>query len=374
MSIRRIVLAFAILVVIVGVIITGCSREPKEISIAIASSITGDLAANGKDMMNGALMAFEEVNSQGGILGSKIKAEVFDDEGIPKNAVSIANKIAANKQIVGVVGHLTSGCMSAAAPVYARNGLPVIMPVPTNPKITQQGYANLFRIPATDDDQGPFMARFVLHTQKNARVAVVSDLTTYGEGLASAFRKTLSEEGGNVVAYEGVQKEQRDFRTLIAKMRNADYVFLGATYDLGAPFAKQMRELGLNATILSGDGCYSTAFIELAGAAAEGTIVSFIAPDRSSSEATIDFFGKYEKKYGKVVSFAPLGYDAAHTLVEGIKKAGKVNRQSIIDALHGDDFTWNGITGVIQFDKQGDNKNKNLSLYVVKSGQFVLYK
>jgi len=375
---RVIGLVAAIVAVLVVIVVVHVVRHSggEVIHVAIVSSQTGGLAENGKDMANGALLAFEEANVAGGINGKRICVEVFDDQSDPKSAASVANLVCQKPEIVAVVGHLSSGCMSAAAPVYSRAGMPVVMPVPTNPKITKQGHTNLFRVPPTDDDQAPFLARYVLAKDRKAPVAVVSDLTAYGVGFAEAFRDTFRGAGGNIVAFEGAQKDSRDFRTLITKLKGLTpkYVVLGATYDMGAPFVRQMRELGLDATVLSGDGCYGSAFTDQAGDAAEGAIVSFIAPDRGSSPATETFFKAYEAKFGKVVSFAPLGYDAAKVVIEAIKETTSPTRASIIKTLSGTGFKVDGVTGPVEFAENGDNKSKNLVLYVVKDGKFVLLK
>lgn len=345
-------------------------------TIAIVSSLTGDLAENGKDMANGARMAFDEMNSGATPGVRSVHVEIFDDQGDPKAAVSIAKRISQDKRFVAVVGHLTSGCMSAAAPVYFHADVPVVMPVPTNPKITRQRFSNLFRVPPTDDDQAPFLARYLLSKAPRSRVAVVNDMTAYGTGFAEAFRRTFQSGGGNVVAYEGAQKGLRDFRTVIAKLKaqTPDYVVLGATYDLGAPFIRQMRELGLRATVLSGDGCYGSAFTDQARNAAEGTIVSFIAPDRGSSVKTEQFFKRYESKYGKVVSFAPLGYDAAMVVATAAARCHQLTRRALIAEMHSPDFKVAGVTGNISFESNGDNRHKNLVLYVVKNGRYRLLK
>jgi len=366
-------------IVIVVVIVASLKRKPlqkNEVYVAIVSSLTGDLAENGKDTGNGAKLAFDQANAVAGKNATVIHYELFDDQGDSKMAVSVANRVCQDSRFIAVVGHLTSGCMSAAAPVYNRAGIPVVMPVPTNPKITQQGYTYLFRVPPTDDDQAPFVARYLLSREKEAYVAVVNDLTAYGIGFAKAFILAFEDGGGEIILSEGIQKEARDFRSLITKIKGLEpkYVLVGATYDMGAPFVRQMRELGLEATVLAGDGLFGTEFIEQAGKAAEGTIVSFIAPDRSASLKTEEFFTKFEQRYGKVVSFAPLGYDAAKVAISAINRTESINRESLTKTIQDPNFIVEGVTGAIKFGENGDNINKNLSLYVVREQKFVLLK
>lgn len=356
----------------------GCDGAPNNkddsIHIAIVSSETGDLAEIGKDMTRGAILAIDEANAQGGVRGHQIQYHTFDDQGDKNSATNVANLVCQDKRLIGVIGHLTSGCMLAAAPIYARAEMPVLMPVPTNPEITKKNERNLFRIPPSDEKQAPFLARYLLSHNPKAPVAIVHDLTDYGLGFATAFRTTFEAGGQKVVAFEGEHKESGDFRTLVTKLRELKpkYVVLGATYDMGAPFVRRMRELGLDATALAGDGCFGSEFLKQTGKAGEGTIMSFIAPDRTVSTAAGRFFSNFETKYGKVVSFAPLGYDAASVLIEALRKSTNVSRNDIISTIHGSGFELEGITGKIRFAENGDNANTNLSLYVVRDGRYVL--
>lgn len=368
-------IVFWLLVIVWCLIPQGVSAK-EAIHIAIVSSETGDLAEIGKDMSRGVILAFDEANEAAALKDKEIVYHIFDDQGDPKVAVNVAQRVLSDNRIVGIVGHLTSGCMSAAAPVYARAGIPVVMPVPTNPKITSHGYRNLFRVPPTDKDQAPFLAKYLLEHYSKAPTAIVNDLTAYGVGFAGSFKDTFVKGGGNLVTFEGIQKGVRDFRTLIAKLKSLrpQFVVVGATYDMGAPFVRQMRELGLTATVLGGDGMYGSEFLKQAGDSAEGAILSFIAPDRGSSSKTDHFFLRFERRYGKVVSFAPLGYDAGQVLIAAVAKSNKVDRGALVRTIRSQDFEVEGVTGKIQFAENGDNKNKNLSLYIVRHGKYQLLK
>lgn len=354
-----------------------CSEKEAEsmVTIAIVSATSGDFADNGIDNVNGAMVAVKEINNSGGINGRKVETIVFDDRGDPKEAVNIAHKISINNKIMGVVGHLTSGTMKAAASIYSTHGVPVVMPVPTNPGITQQGFKNLFRIPATDSEQGPFLARLVVEKLKKSKIAIIHDKSAYGEGIASEFRKELGALSAEIITYEGVPREQRDFRTLLLRLKqlNPEVLFFGGNYTEGALLVKQMKEVGLETLFIAGDGCFGGSFIDLAGESAEGAIISFIAPDRESSQKTAEFFKTFEDEYGKVVSVAPMGYDAALTLLEAMKQSKKINRKNIIETLRSPDFQVEGVTGLIRFKENGDNINKKFFTYIVKKGKFVLF-
>ncbi len=368
---------FALIIAVVIVAVTWHIRpqgnDENQVVVAIVSSLTGGLADNGKDMANGAQMAFDEATVKGLRGGLSLKVKIFDDQSEPRTAASVAARVSQDKRIVAVVGHLSSGSTLAAIPIYQREGMAVVMPVPTNPKLTESGYNNVFRVPPRDDEQAPFLASYLLNSLPGARVAIVHDRTAYGKGFAEEFKTAFEGGNGKIVAFEGAQVEERDFRTLITKLRELGptHILLGATYDMGAPFVRQMKELGLEAQTLCGDGCYGQAFLDQAGKAAEGTIVSFIAPPRDSSSTVRNFFERYEQKFGRVVSFAPLGYDAAKVVVEVLSTAKSLTRNGVLETLRSAGFSVQGVTGSIKFGPNGDNESSRLYLYAVRDGQWV---
>ena len=369
MSLRLSVLLMVILVA------AACNpQQPQQDSIRIAAvgPTTGAQAEVGLDLINGIRLAVDERNSQGGVLGKKIELVVFDDSADPKEAVSVAHKITSDRSIVGVVGHMNSGTTKPATPIYSEAGVPVVMPVPTNPEITKQGFSNLFRIPPTDLDQGTDIARFALDRLGKRRFAIIHDSTAYGQPLAEVVRKTVQEGGGQVVSFDGISEGDKDFRGVLTKIRgaNPDVLFFGGIYNEGGLIAKQARELGLNLPFLATDGTYSDKFVQIAGAAAEGAVMSFIAPDEKTNEATQSFAEKFRQKYGGIKAFAPLGYDAANVLIAGIQKAGKLDKAAVVAALHAPDFKYAGITGDTRFESDGNNSQRRVYFFEVKNGKF----
>jgi branched-chain amino acid transport system substrate-binding protein len=344
-----------------------------DIKIAAAAPITGSQADVGNDLINGIKLAVNEANQAGGLLGRKIDLQIVDDAADPKEAVSVANKLAAQQDIVGLVGHMNSGTTKPAAEVYNQAGLPVVMPVPTNPEITQRGFNNLFRIPPTDLAQGVAGAKFALAKLGKKRFAIIHDKTDYGKPLAEVVRKTVDAQGGQVVAFEGITEGDKDFRAVLTKVKQAkpDVLYFGGIYNEGGLIAKQANELGLKVQFLSADGCYSSKFIALAGkGASEGAIMSFIAPPAGANPAMKQFASRFIAKYGAINAFAPNGYDATKVLLEGIKRANSTDKAAIIKALHDPSFAFNGATGRITFAVNGDNKNDKLFFYRVTNGKF----
>jgi len=366
---------FAMFFMMSLLLVSCAKKEPEKIRIAAVAPITGAQGEVGQDLINGIKMAVDEVNTTGGLLGKQIELVVMDDKADPKEAVSVANKIVADPTIVGLVGHMNSGTTLAASPVYSQAGIPMVMPVPTNPAITKQGFGNLFRVPATDSDQGPAGAEFAVTKLGKKRIAVIQDKTAYGQGIAEEFRKKATELGANILSYDGITEGDKDFRGVLTRIKGKkpEVLFFGGIYNEGGLIIKQARELGIDAVFLAADGCFGSKFIEIAGKSSEGSIMSFIAPDKASNQTTREFFDKFAAKYGKVVSFAPLGYDAAHVLIKAIQTAGVTEKQKIISTLHSENFSSPGVTGTISFSQNGDNNNKNLYFYTVKNGTFILY-
>jgi branched-chain amino acid transport system substrate-binding protein len=364
----------AVAVVVVLGIVAWSSRggSSDEIVIAAVAPQTGKYAEMGNDLLAAVRMAVDEQNATGGIGGKKIKLIVEDDGASPKDAVSVAQKVVSNPQVVGVVGHLNSGTMLPASQIYADGGLAVLMPVPTNPKITQQGFKNLFRIPITDDLQGPACMRFLLDNLKKTKIAIVHNRQAYGEGIATEAKKFLESRGLAPVVFEGFNADDQDFRPLIGKVQRLepDALFLGGDYAEAALFIKQARDQGLTVPIMMGDGCFDTQLMKIAGTAAEGCYVSNIAPLTAPSAAAEKFYKEFTAKNGKIVAFAPLGYEATRVLFDAIAKAPEKSRAGVLKALQDPNYSFEGILGKCSFAPNGDSRDRQVFMHAIKGDHF----
>src|SRR5690242_8412455 len=189
-----------------------------QIKLGVAGPITGGSAAFGAQLKNGVEQAVEDINAAGGILGQQITLSVGDDRADPKEGVSVANKFVGDG-VKFVVGHFNSGVTIPASDVYQENGMLVITPAATNPKVTERGMWNVFRTCGRDDQQGGIAGAIVAERFKGKRVAVVHDKTTYGQGLADEMRKAMNAKGLKEIFYEGVNKDDKDFSALITKLK-----------------------------------------------------------------------------------------------------------------------------------------------------------
>lgn len=366
----------------------GCSKEePKKaeapkaaapveeivvVRIGHAGPLTGGIAHLGKDNENGARLAVEEATAKKLKLGGKtVKFELMgeDDQADPKLGPTIAQKFA-DAKVAGVVGHLNSGVTIPASAVYNQANIPMISGSATNPKLTEQGFKNIFRVVGRDDQQGPAVAQF-LQSLKVKKVAVVDDATAYGEGLANEVEKTLKAAGVSVVAREKTNDKATDFKAILTKMKGKapDAVFYGGMDATGGPMLKQARELGIKAVFSFGDGACTDTMKQLAGdAASEGLICSQAGlPVVAASKGFLD---AYKAKYNvDPIIYGPFTYDAANLLIAAMQKADSADPAKYLPELQ--KISYDGATGKIEFDDKGDRKDAEITIFTQKDGKLV---
>jgi branched-chain amino acid transport system substrate-binding protein len=363
---------FSLIAILAWVGLSGCDGRPADmIRIAVVGPMTGDQSKQGTDLKNGVELAVAEWNAKGGLLGKKVELLVGDDQHDPKQAVSIANKFA-NSGVVGVVGHWNSSASIPASEVYHRANIPMITPASTNPQVTDRGYANVFRVCGRDDQQGRVAAEFVVTQLKVKRVAVLHDKTTYGQGLADEFKKSLAAIGGDrveVVYYSGITQGDKDFRGVLTTVasKKPDVYFFGGIYPEGGLLVKQAKEVGLKAPMVSGDGVIDPVFVQIAGAAADGTYLTF-SPDTTKLPAAQEVLKNYRARYGEPGPYSFYAYDAAQILLRALQSAGTTDGFGVSQALH--TMSYDGITGRIQFDSKGDLLTTQYVVWITKNGTF----
>ena len=346
---------------------------PKEMTVRIghAAPLTGGIAHLGKDNEQGARLAIEQANAKGlTIGGAKVKFELLaeDDEEKPDRGPIIAQKFA-DAKVAGVVGHLNSGVTIPASAVYNQAGIPMVSGSATNPKLTEQGFKNIFRVVGRDDQQGPAIASFLSSEYKLKTVAVIDDATAYGEGLANEVEKTLKAAGVQIVAREKTNDKATDFKAILTKMkgRGPDAVFYGGMDATGGPMLKQARELGIKSVFAFGDGACTSEMAKLAGGAAEGLICSQAGlPVEAASK---DFVTSFTGKYGEIKQYAPFTHDAAQLIVTAMQKADSTDPAKYLPELQ--KISMNGSTGKIEFDEKGDRKNAEITIFTLKDGKVV---
>src|SRR6202142_1283640 len=257
-----------------------------QVKFGIAGPITGPNAAFGAQLKNGGTQAIEDINAAGGILGQKLSVEYGDDVSDPKQGVSVANKFVGDG-VKFVVGHFNSGVTIPASDVYAENGILFITPSATNPKITDRKLWDAFRTCGRDDQQGMVWAELARDKLKGKKIAVIHDKTTYGKGLADAALDNMHKFGVKEVLYEGVNAGEKDYLAIVSKIKDAgaDYLMWGGLHTKGGLILRQMRDQGMNAIMISGDGITDTEFAAIGGPGVEGTLMTFGPEPRNNPNA-----------------------------------------------------------------------------------------
>ena len=354
------------------------SLAADEICVKIGSGEpkSGGIAHIGKDNENGVQLAINEINAKGDLIigGKKVKLVLVgeDDAADPKQGTIVAQKLV-DEKVAAVVGHATSGVSIPANAVYSAAGFVQVSPSSTDPTYTlksnktPKGSVSSYRVVATDAQQGPALAKYMLnHGVKT--IAIIDDSTQYGKGLADQVEKSMKDAGATVVAREATSDKTSDFKALLTKIKslNPDYVFWGGMDDTGATLAKQLKELGLNSKLAGADGLCTAKFMELSGAAGKGAVCSQAGMPLEKMPKGAEFSANYEKTFPgqKVQIYAPFAYDATYAIVAAMKLANSVEPEAIAAAMP--KVAIEGLIGPIAFDEKGDIKNGAISIFEVK--------
>ncbi len=347
--------------------------EMLTVKIGSASPLTGPQAHIGIDIRNGVQLAIEDANAANvEIGGKKVKFELVaeDDEANPTKATTVAQKLA-DARVAAVVGHFNSGASIPASKIYSDAGIPQISPSSTNPKYTEQGFKTTFRVVAHDGQQGPTLARFAAKTLQAKSVAVIDDSTAYGQGLADNFEATAKSLGIKVVAREHTTDKDTDFKAILTKIKGKkpDLIMFGGIDPQAGPMIKQMKDLGIKARFIGGDGMQTPNFIKLAGDASDGAMASIPGLPKDQMPGGKAFLEKYKAKFNQEVElFAPMGYDAVMVFIDAMKRAGSAEPAKFLPEIGKTNYE--GVIGPIAFDEKGDLRNGPITIYVVKGGKW----
>jgi len=320
-----------------------------EIKIGEVNPLSGGISQFGISCHQGFLLAFEEVNQAGGVLGQKIKLITEDDQSKPGQSSTAVRKLITQDGVVAILGDATSSATMEAAPIAQAAKVPMLTPSATNPRITELG-DDIFRVCFLDEFQGRVLARFArekLHLAKIARL------------------------GGTIVKEESYSSGDTDFRAQLSAIRAAkpDAFCIPGYYSEVSLILKQARQFGLTIPGLGCDGWANDTLLSIGGKAVEGCyFTNHFSPDDPAPPVQ-KFVNAYKAKFGTVPdTFGALGYDAARLLADAIRRAGKPESQAIRDALAGTkDFQ--GVTGEISIDEKR-NASKSVLVITIKNGKF----
>lgn len=354
-------------------LITGTLARAAEEPIRIGeyASITGKEASLGQSSHNGTLMAIDDLNAAGGVLGRPLLLITEDTQSKPGESATAVKKLIARDKVVALLGEVASSRSLEAAPVAQLAKVPMISPASTNPKVTETG-SYIFRTCFIDPFQGPVMAKFAQEKLRAKRVALmVSNSSAYSIGLAKFFREAFTAHGGTIVLEQKYAEGDKDFKAQLTAIKAAgvDAVFNPGYYNEGALIVLQARDLGLTLPIFGADSWEAEALIELGGKAIEGAYLCSHYSPADPSPRVQNFVQAYKKRFGSTPdSNASLGYDSVLVLVDAIQRAGSTDRTQIRDALAATK-NFPAVTGNITIDAQR-NASKNAVIIQVQKGKF----
>lgn len=346
----------------------------KPIKFGWAGGLSGDAAKIGQDILTGAQLAVEQVNAKGGILGRPIEMVVMDDKNDPKEGVSVAHKLVTDPEIVAVLGHIYSGISLVAQSIYREANMVMITAVSSNPKVTEQGSNNVFRTISRDEEQIEIATEFIAKKWKSPKIVIVHDRQTFGQGAAEMARDSFTKAGGRVLAFEGITVGEKDFSALLTKINSLspDILYWSGMSTEGGLLVKQMKALKLRAQFFANDGVWGTDFLDVAGPTAEGVLLT-IGPSVEEMPGGKRFAETYEKRFGdKPTGMSPYAYDAANLIMEAIKRAGKVDRETV-RAQMAKIKDYQGVIGLVTFNTKGDRVQRDHRISTVKNGRFQAY-
>lgn len=341
-----------------------------EIPIGAAGPLTGPQAWIGEQMQRGAEMAVADLNAAGGVLGQQVRLTNADDFCDPGQAVTAAQKLVSDG-VVFVVGHYCSGASIPASKVYEAAGVLQISPGSTNPILTDQSRANVFRVIGRDDAQGVVAGNYLADRWGDKKIAILHDNTTYGKGLADETKKQLNKRNIGEAVYKAYTPGKNDYSAEIAALQAAQIavLYVGGYHTEAALMARKAHELGYALRLVSGDALATEEFGLIAGPGAEGTLFTFGADPRRNPEAApvLERF--------RAESFEPEGYTlntyaAVQVWAMAVEKAGSPGLPAVIASLRGHQF--DTVLGKIGFDRKGDIIPASWVWYAWKGGKYAM--
>jgi len=350
----------------------GCTKTSDTIKIGEFASLTGKEAAFGQSSHKGTLLAVEEANAAGGVLGKKLQLVTEDNQSKAGESATIVKKLISRDKVVAILGEVASSRSIEAAPIAQSARIPQISPSSTNPAVTETG-DYIFRVCFIDPFQGVVMAKFAKDTLKVRRVAVLTSVSSaYSVGLARYFKEKFTADGGVVAIEQRYSEGDRDFKAQLTAVRAAgiEGIFVPGYYTEAALICKQAKDLGINVPIFGGDGWEAPQLVEIGGAAVEGAYYSTHYSPENQTPAVTTFLANYKQRWNNEVpdAMAALGYDSANVLIDAIKRAGTTDGPALRDAIAATKG-YVGVTGTTNLDAQR-NASKPAVVITIKDGKF----
>jgi branched-chain amino acid transport system substrate-binding protein len=351
-----------------AIVAFGAGAARADITIGMAGPITGSEAAIGEQFRRGATKAVDDLNAKGGVLGQKVRMVIGDDACDPKQAVAVANDMAA-KKVPFVAGHYCSGSSIPASEVYAETGILEISPASTNPKYTERGLPNVFRVCGRDDQQGKAAADYILKHFQGMAVAIIHDKSQYGKGLADQTKDFLNKAGFKEAMYEAYTAGEKDYSALVTKLKHAkiDLVYLGGYKTEGGLIVRQMRDQGMKTVLMGGDALMTEEYWAITGPAGEGTLMTF-SPDPRLIPGNAELVKYFRSQNYEPEAYTLYTYAAVQAWAQAVEKAKTTDWKAVAKVLKSDRF--DTTLGNLGFDAKGDATSPGYVMYVWKNGKY----
>ncbi|GLZ36729.1 branched-chain amino acid ABC transporter substrate-binding protein [Actinokineospora sp. NBRC 105648] len=363
-----------------------CDQSKGTLIIGVIAPQSGGLSALGLGIKNSAQLAADQANEKCAVKGYKLAVQTEDDQATAQVGAQAATRLSSNANVVGVVGTLNSSVAQSVQPILKNKSIVQVSPANTNPSLTRgadygtapkRQFDNYFRVCATDDNQGPYAAKYLVGKAGKKNIAIITDGKTYGEGLAAEFKKQAEKDGAKIAATAKVGERDTDFSTVIGTITGSqpDAVYYGGEYPQAGPLSKQMKDAGLNIPVMGGDGIYDPKFIELGGK--EGDLATSVGAPTETLDTAKAFVDAYKAKAFKddFSAYGAFSYDAANSIIGALAKTveggdwSDSKRADLIKNVQA--YSGQGATGEIKFDEYGDSTNKLLTVYKVSGGKWV---
>lgn len=339
------------------------------IKIGFNVPLTGFAAADGLSARNGAELAVKQINSSGGINGEQLELMIYDDQASPKEAVPIAQKLIEKDGVVAAVSGSYSGATRAAAGIFQESGVPYISAFAIHPDITRAGNY-IFRTSFVGEVQGRAGAKLVGKGLGLKRVVIITLKNDFGKSLAAGFKQSAGDYGVEVIAEYEYSIKDRQFGPIVSKVRadKPQGIYASGYFFTAGPLVSQLRAAGIDVPIIGQEGYDSQKFIDIAGPAAEGVIIT-TSLDRDSMVAeTSEFIAAYEAATGqKSDMVAASTHTAIKVIAAALSVAGSRDRVAIRDAIEKTRLT--ASTGEISFNELGEVQ-KSVQVQIVRDGNW----
>ncbi|MGF7137515.1 branched-chain amino acid transport system substrate-binding protein [Paraburkholderia sp. EB58] len=361
---------------VAALLVVGTANAQQVVLVGISGPLTGAQASEGKDNENGARMAVDELNNAGiTVAGSRVTFKLVseDDQADPRIGVQVAQKLV-DAKVAAVLGPYNSGVAIPASRLYHNAGIPMLS-VASNPALTLQGFDEVFRIGASDGQLGAAMANFAVDTLKAKTAAVIDDRSSYGQGVAEEFMTVAKARGLSIVDKQYTNGQAVDFKGVLSQIKatNPDVIFYGGYASQSGPLVKQMRQLGLRAKLLGGDGICTSDMAKIAGPAGANAYCSQGGVSLDKTPAGSAFLKKYKSTFNVDTQVYGVSYyDGMKLLADAMVKAGTTtDRAKIVAQLSKSTYT--GVAGDYSFDVHHDLKSSGTTVYTFKDAAVVTY-